>query len=322
MNSAQQQGDVVLPWHDHLWQQVVQARTTNRMAHAVLVCGPPGVGKRRFAARLAQALACQAADVAMQPCGACVGCRQWEAGSHPDVSRLEPDADGSVIRVDAMRAFTQRLQLTAQYDTGRLGWIDPAQQLNTAAANSLLKTLEEPPAGTHLLLVADQADRLLPTIRSRCRVLRVPPAPAALARDWLTRQGMDTAGLDDNALRMPLRVLARQNEGGAQLEAGWSEELGKVLCGRGDAVALAQRWAEQPADRLAPWLYRTASALIEYRLTGAGVQDKRLAHYAAQADVTQLEALAQAAARANYLYRTNANWQLVLESVLLVQAPV
>src|SRR5699024_12445644 len=127
--------------------------------------------------------------------------------SHPDVSLLQPEQGGGLIRVEPMRAFVNRLHLTPQYDNGRLGWIEPAEQLNTAAANSLLKTLEEPPAGTHLVPVSDHVNGLLPTIRSRCRLLRVPPAPVAVARDWLTAQGVSATGLDANVLRMPLSLL-------------------------------------------------------------------------------------------------------------------
>src|SRR5699024_9785329 len=128
-------------------------------------------------------------------CGQCPGCRQWLAGAHADVSMLTPDEGGKSISVERVRSFTYQLQLTSQYASGRLGWIEPAEQLTREAANSLLKTLEEPPAGTHLLLVTAQPDRLLPTIRSRCRILRVPPAPAAVARDWLRMQGVDTQGM-------------------------------------------------------------------------------------------------------------------------------
>lgn len=317
MTTTSAHEDRQLPWHDDLWQQVMRARQARRMAHGLLVCGPPGVGKRRFAERLAQALLCHAPTAAGDACGQCAGCRQWQAGSHPDVSTLVPAQADAPIRVDAMRAFTTRLQLTAQYDSGRLGWIDPAQALNTAAANSLLKTLEEPPAGTHLILIADQTDRLLPTIRSRCRLVRVPPASPALARDWLRARDVDTRDLDDNSVRMPLRLLSRTQDASAELEQQWRQQLGKVLCGRGDAVALAQRWAEQPPDALAQWLYRTVCALVEYRLTGAGLHDDTLARYAAAADMAALRQLAAQTGRMAYLQTTNTNWQLVIESILL-----
>src|SRR5699024_12026885 len=120
-----------LPWHEPAWQQLVATRRAGRMAHGLLVCGAPGTGIRRFGARLAQALLCHAPLETGDACGTCPGCRQWHAESHPDVSLLTPEEPGGVIKVDRVRKFTYQLQLTPQYDNGRLGWIEPAEQLNT-----------------------------------------------------------------------------------------------------------------------------------------------------------------------------------------------
>lgn len=311
------QADLVLPWHDSLWRQIAAARRGGRMAHGLLICGPPAVGKRRFAERLARAVLCHAPADSGDACGRCDGCRQYAAGAHPDVSTLTPEEPGKVIRVDQLRAFTDRLHLTPQYQSGRLGWIDPAEQLNIASANSLLKTLEEPPEGTHLILVTSQADRLLPTIRSRCRILRVPPAPVDAARQWLAEQGVDAGGTDANALRMPLRLPGRLDETSKEMEQDWCRDLTRLLSGHADAVTLAERWAEQPPDLLIDWLYRTTCALIEFRLTGRGVHDKALADCAAGMRPAVLAHLCSWTARAAYLGKTNTSWQLVLESVLL-----
>jgi len=305
-----------LPWHDQLWQQIVTTRQRGRMAHGLLVCGPPGVGKRRFAARLARALLCHAPAGDGDACGVCTSCRQWQIGSHADVSRLVPDTPGAAIRVDGIRTFTSRLQLTAQYQAGRLGWIDPAERLTIAAANSLLKTLEEPPAGTHILLISDAPDRLLPTIRSRCRRLRVPPAPVEVARQWLARQNLSTDGVDHDQLRMPLQLIDT-DEDAATLAAAWRRDLARLLAGQADAVQLAEDWARQPPDALAAWLYRTASALIEYRLTGSGLADATLARQAQTQPLPRLQRLCRAAARIMALRDTNSDWQLAIESTLL-----
>lgn len=314
---ALQTEELALPWHDGLWQQVVEARRVDRLAHGLLVTGPPGVGKHRFAERLGRALLCHEPTHTGDACGHCDGCTQRAGGAHPDVDTLTPDEEGKVIRVDQMRAFTARLQLTPQYPSGRLGWIDPAEALNPAAANSLLKTLEEPPAGTHLILISGPVDQLLPTIRSRCRMLRVPPAPIEQAREWLTGQGAATGEADRNALRMPLRLLARSDETTRELEQGWCRDLARFLAGRADRVPLAERWAEQPPELLLDWLYRTVCALIEYRLTGSGLQDKALAQYAATANIDRLNRMAGCTARAAYLKKTNAAWQYVVESILV-----
>lgn len=304
-----------LPWHDRLWQQVTATRRDGRMAHGLLICGPPGTGKRRFAARLAQALLCHRPSEDGDACGICAGCRQWQAESHADVSWLVPEDAGGVIKVAPVRAFAAQLQLTSQYGTGRLGWIDPAERLNNAAANSLLKTLEEPPAGTHLLLITDQPDRLLPTIRSRCRILRVPPAPADIARDWLAEQGVAVDGIDEDTLRMPLRRLQRP-EDADELEAQWQTDLAALLAGRQDAIALAEQWGKQPPEHLQEWLYRTLCELLAYKLGSAQTVAEPLEKAVQNTGARQLQSLCQAAARAGYLRNTNADWQLVLEALL------
>ena len=315
MSAATLPSELALPWHANLWQQVRTSLKAGRMAHALLVCGPPGVGKRRFAERLARALLCHTPHDNADACGQCPACRQWAAGSHPDVSLLEPQEEGALIRVEPMRVFTRRLQLTPQYRQGRLGWIDPAEQLNIAAANSLLKTLEEPPAGTHLLLLSSHPHRLLPTIRSRCRLLRVPPAPVAMGREWLAAQRVDTSMVVEHELRMPLRVCLDSDT--REREQRWAQDLARLLAGRSDAVLLAERWAEQPPDQLLDWLYRTSCAMLEYRLVGSGLHDRALARSTAAASMARLVRLSRQTARAAYLRHTNSNWQQVLEALLL-----
>lgn len=304
-----------LPWHDALWQRVVASRNANRMAHGLLVCGTRGTGRRRFASRLALALLCQAPTASGDGCGRCPGCRQWLAQSHPDVSWLTPEDDSDVIKVDRVRAFTQRLQLTSQYESGRLGWMEPAEQLNRAAANSLLKTLEEPPSGTHLLLVAGQVDRLLPTIRSRCRILRVPPAPVAMGRQWLTQQGLDVTDLDDDVLRMPLAQLEQATDS-SEAQTQWRRELAALLAGRVDHVTLAERWNKQPADALLAWLYRSLCDMLATRLGASATSPAAHEKVIADISTVRLQGLCAGVIKASRLRNTNADWQLVLESTL------
>ncbi len=307
-----------LPWHEPLWQQIARARAADRVAHGLLICGAPGVGKRHFARRLAQSLLCRTPAAAGDACGECAGCRQWTADTHPDVSWLVPDEAGKQIRVAPVRAFTRTLQLTAQYDTGRLGWIDPAQALSISAANSLLKTLEEPPAGTHLILISDRADALMATIRSRCQILRVPPADIDMARQWLSGQGVAPSVDDAEALRTPLRLAAYQEREYDRLAKEWQQGLTQLLAGRADAVQLAETWCKQAADLWLDWLYRTTCLLLQQRLTDdARIPDDAFTRAAATLDTSALRWLGARVTRVARLAETNADWQLVIESLLL-----
>lgn len=193
------------PWHDDAWA-ALQARVAERLPHALLLVGDAGIGKRRFADAFAAGLLCSAPRQG-HGCGHCKSCVLVAAGTHPDLLTVVPEAmragfDGEAdpeaagkkkkpsreIRVDEIRALIAFAARTAQFGGRRVVVIDPAQAMNSNAANALLKTLEEPGAGTVLLLVSDQPARLAATIRSRCQLLRLPtPAPAE-AQQWLAAE--------------------------------------------------------------------------------------------------------------------------------------
>lgn len=192
-----------LPWRAMLpWQRDAALAALAQRAswpHALLVHGPRGIGKHALALNFAQALLCETPEPDGMPCGRCPGCHYVVAGQHPDLMRLElleiDPVDGTLIAtetigVERVRAVTDFVQLSSHRHRAKVAVIAPADRMNAAAANALLKTLEEPPPGTYLILVADQPGRLPPTIVSRCRMLPAPfPAPA-IAHAWLTAQGI------------------------------------------------------------------------------------------------------------------------------------
>lgn len=307
------------PWHAGLWRYMAGAIAADRVAHGLLVCGAPGVGKRVFADRIVRALLCRSRDANGDACGACAGCRPYAAGTHPDVSRLEPEEAGRQIRVDAVRAFSARLHLTPQYDSGRIGWIDPAEALSISAANSLLKTLEEPPAGCHIVLVTDRVSALMATIRSRCQLWRVPPPAPDTARAWLVAQGVAADSLDADSLRTPFAVRERTGRDYASLADSWDADLAGLLAGRVDAVAMAERSAADPADLWLDWLYRRAAALLAVALGDRSddALSQPLAEQARRLEPGALQRWVARVAETARRARTNADWRLVVESVLL-----
>ena len=178
------------------------AAQRDRWTHAWLIEGQRGVGKRALALDLARTLVCEARRADGRACGACPGCVWAAAGQHPDLRLVEPvdiDDEGratpvDAIRIDAVRALTQWAQVSSHRRGAKVAVIVPAERMNGAAANALLKTLEEPPAGTYLLLVAHQSARLPATVASRCRRLAVGRPEAGEARRWLAAQGVADAG--------------------------------------------------------------------------------------------------------------------------------
>jgi len=160
------------PWQEARWQQVRSAHAGGRLAHALLLAGPRGVGKGHFAAGLAAFLLCESADLARRPCGECRSCVQIAAGVHPNLMRLQPAEDKRDIAIDDVRGLLDRLHLSSHYGQAKLAIIEPADALNASGVNALLKTIEEPPPATHLLLVAERWRALPATLRSRCQILR------------------------------------------------------------------------------------------------------------------------------------------------------
>lgn len=198
------------------WQtEPLQAALSQLTAHAVLLHGAPGIGQFEFALGMARSWLCEAGapgSTARLACGHCVSCKLIDAGSHPDLMVVLPEAlqaqlgwqsEGSdeadagseksgktkklsqEIKVDAIRAVVQFSQHTASRGRAKVVLIHPAESLNMVAANTLLKTLEEPPGLVRFVLSGSALDSLLPTVRSRCQAWRLPlPAPEQ-AVTWL-----------------------------------------------------------------------------------------------------------------------------------------
>ncbi|MDC7718445.1 DNA polymerase III subunit delta' [Vogesella sp. DC21W] len=194
------------PWQHDDWQRL--AAEFARLPNAWLFTGPAGIGKSEFAHQVAQALLCEAPGAGHHACGQCQACHWFAAGNHPDYRHLAPaqdeeDDDGKegkaskrklpVIKIDGVRAVIEFAHLSSHRGGRRVVVVEPAESLNPAAANALLKVLEEPPADVVFLLVSGAPQRLLPTIKSRCRQFPLTAPQPAVALAWLQQQGVDGA---------------------------------------------------------------------------------------------------------------------------------
>lgn len=188
------------------------AFAANRLGQAYLLAGPEGVGKRLFARELAKALVCEQPPAPLAACDRCPGCAQAEAGTHPDLLALRTPEGKQELPTEDMRAFCARLARKPVRGARKVGTVEDADDLNAASANAFLKTLEEPPPGAVLLLVATDAERQLPTILSRCQVVRFAPLPDADVCAVLEAHGVADAPQRERLARLaggsPGRALA------------------------------------------------------------------------------------------------------------------
>ncbi len=192
---------------------MLAARTT--WPHALLIDGPRGLGKRTLALNFARALLCEGKMQDGFACGICASCHYMAVGQHPDFQCIEPvaiDDDGEAkvldaIPVDRIRTMIEWVQLTSHRRGAKVAVIVPAEAMNPAAANALLKTLEEPPPETFVMLVAHQPGRIPATLRSRCRRFGAPRADTLVAQRWLAERGVASS------------VSALAQAGGAPLQA-------------------------------------------------------------------------------------------------------
>jgi DNA polymerase-3 subunit delta' len=186
--------------HDQVTEQFRSALACGRLASTFLFVGPDGVGKRRFAYRLAQTLLCETnPEQSMNPCGDCPACQQVDAQSHPDLEIVAKPKDKSFIPVESFigrrenrmrEGLCYRIGLKPFRGGRKVAIIEDADYLNQEGANCLLKTLEEPPPRSVLILIGSSEQKQLPTIRSRSQTVRFRPLPEATVADLLVSEGL------------------------------------------------------------------------------------------------------------------------------------
>ncbi|GAB2548588.1 DNA polymerase III subunit delta' [Rhodanobacter koreensis] len=254
----------VMPWHAEHWTRLQTRRQRDALPHALLFCGPAGLGKRAFAQRFVQGLLCER-PVDGEACGDCRSCLLVVAGTHPDVIGLsfglrKDGVQRSEIVVEQIRELSARLAMRSQFGGWQVATIDPADAMNTAAANALLKTLEEPSAQTMLILLADTPWRLPQTIRSRCQRVefQLPATTQTLA--WLQAEGVrDAAAALAAAGGNPGLARAWAQQGALERRLEVRKDLAALAAGRGQPTEMVKRWLDsEPAQRL--WFAAQATA--------------------------------------------------------------
>lgn len=232
--------------HEALIEKFHDAVQRGRLAHAFLFVGPVGIGKRLFAHEFAKTILCEnATPEKWQACERCSSCQLVEAGTHPDLVVAGRPEGKNEVPIDVVRELCRSLSLKASRGRAKIAILDDADDLNPYSANSFLKTLEEPPAGSVLILIGTSTDLQLPTIVSRCQVVHFKPLPDAVLTELLKAQGVTDAMLIERVVRQsggsPGQALALADPALWDFRKTLLQALTRP---RFDSVALAKDWLE------------------------------------------------------------------------------
>lgn len=324
----------IFPWQSAIWRQIRQPNSLQRH-HALLLKGRRGIGKLNFAYALAQSLLCEQGKSGDMACGECQDCHWFEQGTHPNFRLLEPEAlsmlEGAIDReggegktdtadtksskkpsqqltIAQIRELDDFIYLSAHQDRYKVVLIHPAEAMNVAAANALLKKLEEPPPEVLFILVAHGTASIPATILSRCRKIVMPAPDRHLAKDWLIQQGVDQP---DFRLAMsgfsPLLALQYDNQ-----QSILHAEFIQSLCvpEKFDPIGLAEKLYKQDLSNVTSWLQKWCYDLMSYRISG------RVRYH-----LQQVESIKQQAADIN-LIAAGFAWRNLAASQQLARHPL
>ncbi|HCA27972.1 MAG TPA: DNA polymerase III subunit delta' [Betaproteobacteria bacterium] len=276
----------IYPWHNSIGMRLLENKS--HLPHALLLSGRKGIGKRDFGLVLAQSLLCQAPVENGVACNRCSSCNWFQQGNHPDFRLLEPDSGGEMnepdaeakgkhpagakkpsafITVSMIRALLDFTHLSTYAANMRIVLIHPAEAMNPQAANSLLKTLEEPIPDTLFILISHQQHQLLPTIRSRCHSIAMPLPSRSEAKEWLQRQQVDHP--DSLLAQAGFAPLAAARLAEREYQARRHAFLSRVLQEKPlNPLALSSDYEKIDLSWIINWLQTIAYDLLSIKLTG------------------------------------------------------
>ena len=256
------------PWQIDNWQQLVKRHRTSGLPHALMFAGSDGTGKHELCRYTAAWLLCkQPAD---GPCGQCHSCQLMAAGTHPDFMICQPEEDSRQIRIETIRRLNHFIYSTPQISHCQVVILRPLEVMNLNAANALLKTLEEPPGESFLLLEAERPGSVLPTIRSRCQTISLSLPAHDVSMNWLAGQGIQPEDAEvalKRTANAPLSAYQWLTSDASGQQNHWLEQLQQWTQGSLPLSSVSDKWGKEFAAVLAWWydlscdLMRSASGV-------------------------------------------------------------
>jgi len=261
----------IYPWQEKQRQRMLEMQQQDRFPHALLLCGPEGIGLTRFAQTFAMQMLCLSKGIDSEnACGTCQSCQLFAAGSHPDLSIIEPEEEGKQIKIAQIRELIEYVTLKSFSGNKKIAIIEPADAMNRATANALLKTLEEPPSQSMLFLLSHRPSNLPITIRSRCQRIDFGPVFDETAISWLNAQSFDSHLSTELLLRLsaggPLKALSLVEDEQLQHRHTLLKDLKSLTKKNGDPVQIASSWQALGVESIFVTLMRIIQDLIRLKL--------------------------------------------------------
>ena len=317
----------MFPWQSLNWQNLAKSHQNKRLGHGLLFHGAAGIGKKAFAIEFAHWLMCEQ-PLDDKSCGECKSCKLIKAGSHPDLLTLYPEEVGKSIKVDQIRELIQKVSLSSHGLGYRVIIISPADALNVNASNSLLKTLEEPPANTILILITDKPSKLTATIRSRTQMVRFDLPSEDQSLGWLNQQNIDKADL---VLKLcagaPLAAAAMAKDEGLEVREKLFSNWQELATGNVDTLESATMWTKEgfkilgdlPLNWVSSWLTDMIRSLQGGHIENMANLDyaQTLQKLAGQVDLKSMYGLLDRLNDTIRLSDTPANQLMLVEGLLL-----
>jgi DNA polymerase III subunit delta' len=313
------------PWLESSWARLTAAYRQKRFPHALLLTGQQGMGKAAFAVELAHLLLCEHPTNGRSPCRQCTSCTLFAAGSNPDYFRVTPEEDSRVIKIDQIRDLSGNLALTSHGNGYKVAILVPADAMNLNAANSLLKTLEEPSDNTVLVLVSAQPARLPATVRSRCQEIRIQAASREQTVGWLADRydGPSPEVYLALANGAPLQALRLAQAQALEERQRRFRALVAIQAGQESPLTVAQSWSADADLQGLHWMREWLMDMLRIRLGGETQEihgvDLRdgLTRLARKLDSRVLFGLLDGIHRMLKLADSTLNRQMMMEDILL-----
>ena len=260
------------PWQQEQMKRLTAIIQQKRMPHALLLSGPEGIGLKRFALVFAKQVLCPSKNSSTDlACEKCKSCNLFDAKSHPDLKLIEPEIAGKAIKIEQIRELINYVSFKSFSGDIKIVIIKPADAMNRNTANALLKTLEEPPSQSAVILLSNYPSKIPITIKSRCQKIDFRPTFDEITTEWLNKNLEDTKFSSELLLRLagggPLKAIELASENFLESRhelLGHLEILGKKTC---DPSSIVTRWDEFGAKNTVFCLMKIIHDMIQLKLS-------------------------------------------------------